>query len=394
MKGWVYVITNSAMADLVKVGFTMKDPAIRAAELSNTGIPQPYDVKYEILIDEPSAVEREAHSILEAKNAGKEWFRCTVPYAVRAIREAVGDAHVYSESKLDQKISIEEQMAAFFSNLKRARTEIQRIYKQQNLKNFTGTIILNPTSLLANSVYQPSTNDDPISILPLQKHDILVSNKSDLYLFHSKSSPDDVVALMKNIIGPMKSLLNRDVLVKGLRLNQQIYFWEVEFDKSKLIALRNYYKNQNLGSMEIDPIYSSYTCEQTGETAILARVKSVDYVTGTVKLILAKASVHPYFLIGYGDKYEQEKIPNTDKIKTWDLVTMQSDDIVSLQHANLLWDGAIVEYRINRKKNFFKLIYDMPSPLLKMSEESSTKSVVLGEFDNPPHLNLHGYSYS
>jgi len=36
MKGWVYVISNKAMSGLVKVGYSTKDPELRAAELSHT----------------------------------------------------------------------------------------------------------------------------------------------------------------------------------------------------------------------------------------------------------------------------------------------------------------------------------------------------------------------
>jgi hypothetical protein len=47
MKGWVYVITNLAMPGLVKVGYSRKDPELRAAELNSTGTPHPFVVEYE-----------------------------------------------------------------------------------------------------------------------------------------------------------------------------------------------------------------------------------------------------------------------------------------------------------------------------------------------------------
>ena len=41
-EGWVYILTNEAMPGLVKIGYTMNDPAIRAEELSSdTGVPLP-----------------------------------------------------------------------------------------------------------------------------------------------------------------------------------------------------------------------------------------------------------------------------------------------------------------------------------------------------------------
>lgn len=47
MRGWVYIITNKSMPGLVKIGYTMKDPELRAAELYNTGSPHPYKVDYD-----------------------------------------------------------------------------------------------------------------------------------------------------------------------------------------------------------------------------------------------------------------------------------------------------------------------------------------------------------
>lgn len=90
LKGWVYVITNRAMPDLVKVGYSMKDPRLRAEELGHTGTPHRYEVRYEVLVAEPRAVEQSVHKALAASREGKEWFRCSVEMAVRAIREQVG----------------------------------------------------------------------------------------------------------------------------------------------------------------------------------------------------------------------------------------------------------------------------------------------------------------
>jgi hypothetical protein len=44
MKGYVYVISNAAMPNYIKVGFSTKDPASRAQELG-TGSPFSYQVE-------------------------------------------------------------------------------------------------------------------------------------------------------------------------------------------------------------------------------------------------------------------------------------------------------------------------------------------------------------
>ena len=86
IRGWVYVITNRAMPGLVKVGFTTKDPLLRAAELGHTGSPHPYKVVYDVLVEAPRDLEQQVHALLRDYREGKEWFRCSIGDATDAIR--------------------------------------------------------------------------------------------------------------------------------------------------------------------------------------------------------------------------------------------------------------------------------------------------------------------
>lgn len=94
-KGWVYVITNPAIPGLVKIGFSLKDPKLRAKELGNTGVPHPYCVEYEALVVEPFSIEQRAHTTLKAHREGKEWFRCSVDLAVSAVKGSVVGSVLY-----------------------------------------------------------------------------------------------------------------------------------------------------------------------------------------------------------------------------------------------------------------------------------------------------------
>jgi hypothetical protein len=90
-RGWVYVITNKAMPDLVKVGFSTKDPKVRADELSHTGVPYPYIVEYDVVVEEPYRIEQRVHSKLFAVREAKEWFRCSVAEAISAVQGVAGE---------------------------------------------------------------------------------------------------------------------------------------------------------------------------------------------------------------------------------------------------------------------------------------------------------------
>lgn len=130
MKGWVYIITNRAMPDLVKVGFSTKDPELRAAELNNTGSPHPYTVEYEILVDNPHAVEKQAHKLLRHRHDGKEWFRCDAEEAIIAIKQSAGVGLILENFKgadRDKVRLIEQSRAAEAAqrNMELIRTEYQ-----------------------------------------------------------------------------------------------------------------------------------------------------------------------------------------------------------------------------------------------------------------------------
>jgi len=89
-EGWVYVLSNKAMAGLVKVGYSMRDPTIRAEEISNsTGVPLPYIVSYRALVVSPNQVEQDVHLALDDKrvNEKREFFKCKIMEAIQAIRK-------------------------------------------------------------------------------------------------------------------------------------------------------------------------------------------------------------------------------------------------------------------------------------------------------------------
>lgn len=140
MKGWVYVISNRAMPDLVKVGFSTKDPKLRAEELGHTGSPHPYVVEYEVLVEDPMLMEQEAHRLLSAKHEAKEWFRCSTEMAVSAIRKCVGSRLIienlfYVDRAGLAALDAEEEvkLAAEAEKVKRRR-ELEQITAQEAMR--------------------------------------------------------------------------------------------------------------------------------------------------------------------------------------------------------------------------------------------------------------------
>jgi hypothetical protein len=88
--GYLYVLANSAMPGLVKIGKTTRSPSERATELSGaTGLPTPFIVVYEQLFRDCNAAEAFVHTYLERKGFrvadNREFFNAPVNDVVRAI---------------------------------------------------------------------------------------------------------------------------------------------------------------------------------------------------------------------------------------------------------------------------------------------------------------------
>jgi hypothetical protein len=102
-KGFVYVLSTKAIPDLLKIGFSLKHPAIRAQELSGSGMPHPYRVEYCAFLNNPYETEQAIHRALAHKHEAKEFFRISAEEAILAITNAVrGTGHVilYEEGGL------------------------------------------------------------------------------------------------------------------------------------------------------------------------------------------------------------------------------------------------------------------------------------------------------
>ncbi|MSR16677.1 MAG: GIY-YIG nuclease family protein [Methylococcaceae bacterium] len=113
-RDYIYVLANSAMPDLVKVGKTTRTPAERAAELSKvTGVPTPFIVVYEQLVDDCTAAEEFVHTMLQQKgyreSDNREFFRAPVSEVIQIIIKMPAQFSSNSDVQDDED-------AEFFSN--------------------------------------------------------------------------------------------------------------------------------------------------------------------------------------------------------------------------------------------------------------------------------------
>jgi DNA segregation ATPase FtsK/SpoIIIE-like protein len=88
--GYVYVMANEAMPDVVKIGRTADSPSKRARELSGTSVPTSFRVIHEVLVSDQVAAERMVHRALGQfrKNSSREFFSVTPEQAIEAVSRA------------------------------------------------------------------------------------------------------------------------------------------------------------------------------------------------------------------------------------------------------------------------------------------------------------------
>ena len=107
-------MSNESLPEMVKVGYTSKAPEGRAKELSgDTGVPTPFVVEYEVLIEDAHRCEQNVHRYLSDKrvNDNREFFRCSIDDAIKAVKTVAGDAVQFEkrlrEAEPEDRVSYE-----------------------------------------------------------------------------------------------------------------------------------------------------------------------------------------------------------------------------------------------------------------------------------------------
>ncbi len=112
--GFVYILINPSMENLVKIGKTERTPEDRAKELSSsTGVPNPFIVVYKGYFESCSHAEVFVHTYLEEQgyrvSANREFFEIPVSTAIDALIKAKEHFGEFHEEEDDNDIDIDEE---------------------------------------------------------------------------------------------------------------------------------------------------------------------------------------------------------------------------------------------------------------------------------------------
>lgn len=93
--GSLYIASNAEMSGLLKIGYTMRDPSTRIAELGAvTGVPTPFKLEWTMPVEgSAKEIESMTHSKLRSKRAGKEFFRVSLEEAQDVCKAAYLAVH-------------------------------------------------------------------------------------------------------------------------------------------------------------------------------------------------------------------------------------------------------------------------------------------------------------
>jgi len=106
--GRVYVLTNKAMPNLIKIGFTMNTVENRVNELSSaTGVPYAYEIEFQVECRDPEFIEKSVHRNLNnfRVNSNREFFEVSPIMAAREILSLI-DEVIQVETRLDLQGSL------------------------------------------------------------------------------------------------------------------------------------------------------------------------------------------------------------------------------------------------------------------------------------------------
>lgn len=90
--GYIYILINPSMQDMIKVGFTKRTPEERLVELSaTTGVPTPFVLIYKEYFQDCVLAEKNIHFILEERGervaSNREFFRTDITTAIKIVQE-------------------------------------------------------------------------------------------------------------------------------------------------------------------------------------------------------------------------------------------------------------------------------------------------------------------
>ena len=129
MEGSVYVLTNPAMPNMVKIGKTTRDVELRLADLYSTGVPLPFECEYSAKVKDVDKTEKAFHTAFEPSrvNPKREFFNINPEQAIAVLSlMAIEDV---TPSVQDEAKKIDLEATASAEKFKKKRRPNQNFFE-------------------------------------------------------------------------------------------------------------------------------------------------------------------------------------------------------------------------------------------------------------------------
>lgn len=180
--GYVYILKNSFMPGLVKIGYTDRDPIKRSRELSSfTGVPGRFEIVFSWNVSNAAEIEKQIHSELANSRRSGEFFELEPTLAHAKVRDllmewgVIGKDGLSYEARKLLQLEKEKQERIKLNEIKKAasrdlRHAIRAIYNELMKASLAASRIADDKTKPKGILSFFSTQDDDKRIELLKKN--------------------------------------------------------------------------------------------------------------------------------------------------------------------------------------------------------------------------------
>jgi hypothetical protein len=143
--GYLYILSNPSMPNLLKIGFTERDVEERVEELNSTGVPVPFEI--EAIFGSPNAYEdeQEIHNTLKQHRLAnnREFFSIDLKQAIQCVFECIGSEPSFlknPELLMDEQEKENYRLLVEISELEDIRNEYINLVPELKWNEWVGFI--------------------------------------------------------------------------------------------------------------------------------------------------------------------------------------------------------------------------------------------------------------
>lgn len=171
-KGFIYILSNPSFKFL-KIGFTLRDPAIRITELNTTGVPTPFEIIYEALVLNPEILESKIHQELSDYRVSdnREFFQVNKDIAYNLVKKVFVENNIeilYERIGFDFKLIPNKKLENIVGESPMSRVDciakVWRYIKDRKLQDLN-----NKRNIKCDAFLKTLTGKDNVSIFELSK---------------------------------------------------------------------------------------------------------------------------------------------------------------------------------------------------------------------------------